>query len=140
ALYSVPISAGVMTGTVNGPLDLSTTTTAQECSPLSEVYNPSEGADWLFVGVPANCAFGGATGGCIMSFDITSGTIPTTAAATAAENGGTSGIVVDNVSPSAQASSAYFTTLASPGAGGCTQEPSGDSTTCLVKRTQQGLQ
>jgi hypothetical protein len=144
ALYSISFnSSGVMTTPVSGPLDLSTTTTAQECSPLSEVFNPNEGSggtDWLFVGVPASCAFGGSATGCIMSFNITSGTFPTTVSATAAENGGTSGIVVDNVSTSVQASSAYFTTLTSPGGGGCTGEPASDSTNCLVKRTQSGLQ
>jgi hypothetical protein len=143
ALYSIPFnSSGVMTTPVNGPLNLSTTTTAQECSPLSEIYNPNVGGgtDWLFLGVPANCAFGGSTTGCIMSFNITSGTFPSTVSATAAENGGTSGIIVDNVSTSVQASSAYFTTLSSPGTGACTSEPVNDSTTCLVKRTQSGLQ
>jgi len=143
ALYSIPFnSSGVMTTPVNGPLDLSTTAAAQECSPLAEIYNPNQGGgtDWLFVGVPANCAFGGSTTGCIISFDITSGTFPATVSATAAETGGTSGIIVDNVSTSVQASSAYFTTLSSPGAGSCTNEPGNDSTTCLVKRTQAGLQ
>jgi hypothetical protein len=143
ALYSIPFnSSGVMTTPVNGPLNLSTTTTAQECSPPSEVYNPNvgSGTDWLFLGVPANCAFSGSASGCIMSFNITSGTFPTTVSATAAENGGTSGIIVDNVSTSVQASSAYFTTLSSPGTGGCTSEPVNDSSTCLVKRTQNALQ
>ena len=143
ALYSIPFtSGGVMTTPVNGPLNLSTTAAAQECSPLSEIYNPNQGGgtDWLFLGVPANCAFGGSATGCIMSFNITSGTFPATVSATAAENGGTSGIIVDNVSTSVQASSAYFTTLSSPGTGACTSEPVNDTTTCLVKRTQSGLQ
>jgi hypothetical protein len=143
ALYSIPFnSSGVVTTPVSGPLNLSTTTTAQECSPLTEIYNPNVngGTDWLFLGVPANCAFGGSASGCIMSFNITSGTFPTTVSATGAENGGTSGIIVDNVSTSVQASSAYFTTLSSPGTGGCTSEPVNDSSTCLVKRTQSALQ
>ena len=141
ALYSIPFnSSGVMSGTVNGPLNLSTTTNTQECSPLAEIYNTGQSTDWLFLGVPANCAFGGSTTGCIMSFNITSGTFPSTVSATAPENGGTSGIVVDNVSTSVQASSAYFTTLSSPGTGACTSEPVNDSSTCLVKRTQSGLQ
>ncbi len=117
-----------------------TTTNTQECSPLAEIYNTGQSTDWLFLGVPANCAFGGSTTGCIMSFNITSGTFPSTVSATAPENGGTSGIVVDNVSTSVQASSAYFTTLSSPGTGACTSEPVNDSSTCLVKRTQSGLQ
>ncbi len=143
ALYSIAFDgSGVMTSIAGGPLNLTTDTAAHQCAPLSEVYNPNEGGgvDWLFLGVPANCAFGAAATGCIMSFEITSGTMPAGAFATAAESGGTSGIVVDNVSTSGQASSAYFTTLSSPGAGACNNEPSADSTNCLVKRTQAGLQ
>ena len=142
ALYALPLSAGVLTGTAGTALDLATTTGAQECSPLTEFYNPNEnsGVDWLFVGVPANCAFGGSAGGCIMAFDITSGTFPSTASATGAETSGTSGIIVDNVSTLSGASSVYFTTLGSQGAGGCNNESSSDSTFCVVKRTQQGLQ
>lgn len=143
ALYSIPFNtSGVMTTPVNGPLDLSTTTSAQECSPLAEIYNPnvSGGTDFLFVGVPADCAFGGSSSGCLMSFTITSGAFPSSTTATAAENGGTSGIIVDNVSTSIQASSVYFSTLSSPGTGGCTSEPVNDSSTCVVKRTQSGLQ
>ncbi len=46
-----------------------------------------------------------------MSFDITSA-FPTAATTLGrAEAGGTSGIIVDNVSTAAQASSIYFTTL-----------------------------
>jgi hypothetical protein len=141
-LYTIPIASGVMSSTAgSSTLSLSTTATAQQCSPLSEVYNPnvSTPTDWLFLGVPANCAFSGSATGCIMSFNITS-SFPASASATAAENGGTSGIIVDNVSTSVQASSAYFTTLSSPGTGACTSEPVNDTTTCLVKRTQSGLQ
>jgi len=142
ALYDISIVSGVMTTVAAGPLDLSTTTAAQECSPLTEFYNPNEGGsgtDWLFLGVPSNCAFGGASTGCVLSFDITSG-MPSAAFATASANGGTSGIIPDNVSTTGQTSSVYFTTLVSPGAGGCDNEPATDSTTCLVKRTQAGLQ
>jgi hypothetical protein len=150
ALYAIGFNSGgtMVAGTpTNGPLELTTTaTTAGQCSPLAEVYNTNQnsGTDWLFAGVTANCAFGGNSGGCVMSFQITSG-FPAGAYATGAESGGTSGIIVDNVSTSAQASSLYFTTLTTPGAGLCGAasggtEPSGDSTACLVKRTQAGLQ
>jgi len=149
-LYSIPITAGVMSTSVGGTsLGLSTSSTAaQQCSPLSEIDNTNQygGVDWLFVGVPANCALGGTNtaAGCIMSFDITNG-FPTAVYAAGPETSGTTGIAVDNVSPLtqySQASSAYFLTLGSPGSGsaGCTSEPTGDSTTCLVKRTQNGLQ
>src|SRR5207249_10116840 len=82
-------------------------------SPLTEIYNSgqSTGTDWLFVGIPSNCAFSGASTGCVESFNITSG-FPATAAAAGATSGGTSGIVVDNVSTSGHASSLYYSTLA----------------------------
>jgi hypothetical protein len=144
ALFAIGFTGNTMNSTVaDGPLALTTTaTTAGQCSPLAEVYNPNQGAsgtDWLFAGVPANCAFGGNAAGCVMAFQITSG-FPAAAFATGAETGGTSGIVADNVSTLGQTSSTYFTTLGSPGAGACTNEPAADSTTCLVKRTQAGLQ
>jgi len=138
ALYAINFTGNTMNAVANGPLALTTTaTTAGQCSPLGEVYNTT--TDWLFTGVPASCAFGGSATGCIMAFEITNG-FPDLPFATAAENGGTSGIIIDNVSNTAQNSSTYFTTLTSPGAGGCTGEPAGDSTNCLVKRTQAGLQ
>jgi hypothetical protein len=54
------------------------------------------------------------------------------------EDGGTSGIIVDNISLDAQASSIYFTPLGFPlfgagSAGPCT------ATGCAVKATQNGL-
>lgn len=68
------------------------------------------GKDELFVSVENGClASDGGTGGCIMSFDITNG-FPSASTAARAEPGGTSGIVVDNISAAAQASNIYFTT------------------------------
>jgi hypothetical protein len=58
---------------------------------------------------------------------------------TAAESGGISGAVVDNISTSGQASSLYFSTLGNLN-GACGTNPSGDKTACAVKRTQNGLQ
>jgi hypothetical protein len=49
------------------------------------------------------------------------------------EAGGTSGIVIDNVSSLAQASSIYFSTLATTTCG------DGNSGGCAVKLTQAGL-
>ena len=119
-------------------LALTTDTSAQACSPITEFYNSAANNDWLFVGLPANCAFGGASIGCVMSFNV-AGTYPTTfptsAVATGAESSGTSGIVVDNASSDAQASSLYFSTL---GTAPC--DAGGNATACAVKRTQTGLQ
>jgi hypothetical protein len=128
-------SSGVMNGTKDASsLPLSADT--RECSPLTEIKNTNQGGgtDWLFLGMPGTCsAFGGSTGGCVMSFNIT-GAFPTTAAATGATTGGTSGIVVDNVSTDGHASSLYYSTL---GVSTCTGGSAGG---CAVQRTQSGLQ
>jgi hypothetical protein len=77
-------------------------------------------------------------GGCLMSVDVTSLTalsFPPVFSAEIAEDGGTSGIIVDNVQPEAQASSIYFTPLGdATDAGNCTVPG------CAVKVTQSGLQ
>jgi hypothetical protein len=138
-------SMGVMSSSNSGgPLALTTAGGTGDCSPLSEVFNANQGSsgtDWLFVGVPDDCAFGGATTGCVMSFEITGTSsttppMPTAAFATGASAGGTSGIVVDNISTDGRASSLYFTTLGTPGC----SNPSSTSTACAVQFTQAGLQ
>jgi hypothetical protein len=77
-LYEIPItySGGPVLGTVaTGPV-LASSNVA--CSPLTEFYNTSgTPVDWLFGGVPGtSCGAGTGAGGCVMSFNITSGTIP----------------------------------------------------------------
>jgi hypothetical protein len=143
-LYSIPITSGSMGAAANsGSLTLASTGTAGQCSPLSELYNPNEGGgtDWLFVGVPGTCAYGTSTSGCVMSFQIgnsSASLIPTTAFSAPAETNGTSGIIADNISNTAQASSMYFVTLGSPPP--CTINVNSDASNCLVKVTQAGLQ
>ena len=81
------------------------------CGPLTEFKNGT--TDRLFFSqssVPANkCVSGSPADGCVFMYDITTtagiGNSPT---ATAREHTGTSGIIVDNASGSAQASSIYF--------------------------------
>jgi hypothetical protein len=103
------------------------------CSPLTELKTPT-GKDQLFFSVQTGClASGGGVGGCIMSFDITTG-FPAASTAARPEAGGTSAIVVDNVSTAAQASSIYFTTLSNTT---CGDAVSGGG--CAVKLTQTGL-
>ena len=72
-----------------------------------------------------------------MSFVLNSGTglLPTTATAALYESGGTSGIVVDNVSADGQASSVYFTPLVAGAASSGTCARAG----CAIKATQNGL-
>lgn len=97
---------------------------AAEYSPLTEFLNG--GTDWLFGSVLA------ATPNNTQSFNIN--TFPTVAANTANEAGGTSGIIVDNVSTQTQASSIYFSTQLSGACG------AGGTGFCATKLTQAGLQ
>src|SRR5439155_21993777 len=87
--------------------------------------------------VPVTCALGGSTAGCVESVNISSG-FPASVAAAGTSSGGTSGIVVDNVSTSGHASSLYYSTLSTAtctSAGGTS-----NSGGCAVQRTQSGLQ
>ena len=137
-----------MNGSIDaGPLVMSNSTSAV-CAPLTEIYNTSTGHDWLFASITSQCQNGGAfvasnilTGplnaACLRAFEITNafpipgtspndsstgprpGSVPTVQPA----GPGTSGIIIDNVSTAAQASSLYFTTA-----------------NFAVKLTQAGLQ
>jgi hypothetical protein len=130
-------STGKMNSTHDShSLAVATTSPATRCSPMTEIFNSTK--DWLFFSVPNGCnATGGGAGGCVMSFDITSG-FPIAATQGRPENSGTSAIIVDNVSTQPQASSIYFTTLGNAPS----FAPCGDTTTgggCAVKLTQSGL-
>ncbi len=112
---------------------------ATTCSPVTEILNGT--TDWMFFSVqasgsPAACA----ASGCVMSASVPTAspfTFPVTVAAALPERGGTSGIVIDNVSSAGQASSIYFSILKNSTAalrcGGTT------GVGCAVKATQAGL-
>jgi len=146
-LYSITFTNSPSTGTMSststaGP-QLGTSRGAgnfQECSPLTEIYNTSttpNPTDWLFLGV-YNCPNTSPSSGCVESFDITSGPPGSSASPTnqSSESEGSSGIVVDDVSSEAQASSLYFSTLGDASCG----TPGFDiGSACAVKLTQSGL-
>lgn len=75
------------------------------CTPWTEFFNPNvgSGTDFFFFGLTADCT-GNGTSGCVASRTTTTTTITTVNVA-----GGPSGIVVDNYSTAAQASSIYLT-------------------------------
>jgi hypothetical protein len=86
--------------------------------------------DYIFLsvlayGVPAGCTAPSLSNGCVIGYDVNSGTISgsTTPTGAAPAEGGTSGIVVDNGTSGAQ--NIYFSTLlnqtctTSGGTGGC---------------------
>jgi hypothetical protein len=92
----------------------------EECTPLTEFFN---GVDRIFLSLPMT--------GVVTSFDISSSTTPTQGPQVT-EPGGTSSVVVDNVSTQPQASSIYFSTLG-------TSSNCGNNY-CAVKLTQATLQ
>jgi hypothetical protein len=160
ALFRVGFNAsGVMNATVdansggagNNYLGL-VNTSGEECSPLTEIFNTTTNIDWLFLSVGNNASLGSclaANGGCLMSFNLTAlgATWPpggVTAAynlppsAATPGNGGSSGIILDNVSNAAQASNIYFTFLANSSANATCNGVL--NTGCAVKLTQAALQ
>jgi len=97
----------------------------EQCSPLTELKN---GVDRLFLGL--------RTLHVVDSFDLSTNTTPTAAGGPVTEAGGTSGIIIDNVSGANQASSIYFSTLGNSAR--CAV--AGVNMHCAVKLTQSTLQ
>ncbi len=134
ALWQITVTAGALGTATAGP----TLTTANvECSPVVEFNNGS--TDRIFLSVTNDAVTGGVIGcgtatGCIMSFNVTAGTVPSTTSAHALEAGGTSGIIVDGSSGSAGASQVYFTPLANQ-----TCTTSGGTGGCAIQASQSGL-
>jgi hypothetical protein len=133
SLCAVGFTGKTMNTVFSGPLALSTNPTNTP-TPLTELFNPSfsTAKDRLFLGIDANCTSSG-TNGCVESLDISSGfPIGVLSSYTLATNGATfsvSGIIVDNVSSSSQASSIYFESF-----------PTGIFSQSAIKLTQSGLQ
>src|SRR6202044_3895471 len=121
-------SNGILESVDGESLNVSNLASA-ECSPVTEVYNA--GVDYVFFSVQTggngpNCTTLGGSGvadsnpsaGCVMSVIVTDGSstqfptpMPTAINSSLAEPGGSSGIILDNVSAAAQASSIYFSPL-----------------------------
>lgn len=95
------------------------TSTAATCSNFTEFFNPNigGGTDFFFFGLTQDC-FGTGTDGCVVALNSSS-------LVTADVAGGPSGIVIDNYSTDAQASSIYLT---------------GEKVNSAFKFTQSGLQ
>ena len=121
-LYRIHIAANVMATPVAGPTLTSGATT---CSPITEAFNGT--ADLIFVNVQDNGNLGSCGGGgCVMSFTVTGGTLGTGVAPSSslAENGGTSGVIIDTLGAAAAGSNqVYFSPLGTgqvcPSAAGC---------------------
>jgi hypothetical protein len=81
------------------------TSTAARCTGWTEFYNPniSGGTDFFFFGLTQDCTATGVAGGCVEALNGGTNTLTT-----ATVNGGPSGVIVDNFSTDAGASSIYF--------------------------------
>ncbi len=130
-IYRIHITTNTMSAPVAGP---TLTSAAATCSPMTEAFSGT--TDMIFVNVQDNGNLGSCGGGgCIMSFNITSGTLASGTAPTASlpENGGTSGMVIDTLgSGTSGANQVYFSPLATGQV--C---PSGAG--CAVQASQSGL-
>lgn len=147
-------TSGLMNTTADGGatafLDL-VGTSGEEASPVTELYNGT--TDRIFFSVGNNSSqCGSGPGGCMMSLTLggawpptaVTNTYPTpvgpniTVSGGTVNQAGTSGIVVDNVSASAQASSLYFSFTGNSVAGAQCNGLNGVG--CAVKLTQSALQ
>jgi len=117
-LWQIPLVNNVMQALVAGA---TVTSGAATCSPLAHVTNGSN--EYLFFGVTANGNATGCTGACLYMFNLknldgvggTTWGTGNTARAGLTSTGGTSAIVVDNVSGNAGSSQLYYANQASPG-------------------------
>jgi len=131
-LYQVSISGNVMSAsTTAGPQVSSNYSNGLYSAGLQVTEFFAGGAnDYIFLsvlawGFPSACAPISLANGCVMGYNVNSGTITGSTAVTGAtaEAGGTSGIVVDSIAAGAQ--NIYFSTLlnqtctTSGGTGGC---------------------
>ena len=152
ALYQIPMSGtfgGASHAGTLGPIF--TTAIGNTCGPVTEFYNANAAPakDWIFTSmeggsataVAATCEGTVGSTGCIMSFNVTSGTLPATATASVSAAGGASGVIVDNSVESAPtgASQVYFTPLMDQA---CTTTiPDSPAATggCAIQASQSGL-
>jgi len=132
-LYQVSVNSNVMSPTASaGPALSNNYTNGLYAAGLQATEFFNGGKDYVFVSVLSYGLFASCdnslTNGCVMGFDVTSGSLSGSATPTAAtaEAGGTSGIIIDNSATTPTgASNIYFTTLGdqactTPGVtGGC---------------------
>ncbi len=113
ALHRISLSAGLMNTASDGSLGLASSS-SEECSPVTEVYNAATSTDWIFFSVGDNASQTGAgcasSEACLMSLNVTGAAWPPGAASQGfplPNAKPASGIIVDNV-----AASSVSTTLA----------------------------
>jgi len=120
-LYQVAVTNNAMSSTATaGPALSSNFTNGYFLAGLQVTESFTGTNDYIFVSVlafggPSGCGAAGLANGCVMGFNVTSGTINGSTATTGAtaEAGGTSGIVIDNEATSpAGTANIYYSPLA----------------------------
>jgi hypothetical protein len=140
-LWQIPVTSGTI-GTPKAEFTATASVAGTECSPVSEFYNTTSSADFIFFSVQAdgNASYGApracAGEGCVYGAAVTGGTVQIAGAIPA--SGGSSGIVVDNDSNSAGGANIYYSWL---GKSSATYPCNGDTsgTGCTVQVSQLGL-
>ena len=124
-----------MNATPTGSIARSPAAAGLACSPYTEFYNTNInlGGNATHHDLLANGLMGAGGNGQIITNDISTGAI-TAGLSNVNYPGGVSGIVMDNISTSAQASSLYFSTQGVVNVGTCANQR------CAVKLTQLNLQ
>jgi len=121
-LWQIPVTNNAMGAAVQGPR--LTGNTNADCSAVTEISDGTN--DYLYASVTAGGNDTGCSGACVYMFgNVLSGTrwgggsvawgTSVVANAGLAAPGGTSGIIVDNISTATGASQIYYSTLTSPG-------------------------
>jgi hypothetical protein len=123
----------VMNSTPTGSIARNPTAAGLACAPFTEIYNPNINLGGGHHDLLISGLMGAGTNGQIITNDISSGSIAV-GLSSVSYPGGVSGIIVDNVSTSGQASSVYFSTQGVVSVGNC------NNARCAVKLTQLSLQ
>ena len=112
-LWKVPINNNAMAAPVVGPRLVGNT--FADCSGVTGVMNGPD--EYLYASVTAGGNDTGCSGACIYAYNLTGLTWGAGAVAAAGlpAPGGTSGIIIDNISATAGTSQVYYSTLTSPG-------------------------
>jgi hypothetical protein len=132
AFYWIGFTAyPVMNSTITGSIARGTTA-GNPCTPITEIYNPNVNFGGGDHDIVISGVVGASPNGVLRTDDITTGLITGTLSGVNYP-GGVSGIIWDNASTSAQASSVYFSTLTTSTTGSC------GGNRCAVKLTQLGL-
>ena len=115
--FTVPVAQPILNAipTVHQQLPTVPAGTTAGCTGWTEFFNPNigtGGTDFFFFGLNQACTAAGTAGGCVEELAINGGTTTPLAKVV---NGGPTGVVVDNYSSDAQASSIYFGARLGPG-------------------------